>query len=444
MPSAMSEYLFKKLFEVQILHDYFLTTADATSFFERNKTEKDDLLSQKLAHNLYDLRNIFTIEANEDTKLRMNEYGLIFTETALGFIVGQRVLSENLAGATVYRPYLTVPASVSLSFSIQPLINHFISITSLCFRTKLPAVYYFSNRDKEVLDEVTAPPYASLQLANKFGEHQTGMKHEMGALINFGGTLREAIQATDGSIPAHWEDVEDRGFASNADRILLPNNFTYFPDIEDAITELKFVLEDESSSQIKTITKSSSAILQNVPLNFSKVDETDENSNDIPSGMYTLKVKENTGPEIAYPIYLNESLYNKNAFGIIDIRFDEEDSPFSLLDTAGFLKTRITAADVLLPHPVFEIRFKNRRTYWRYQSEAGFSAQDILDTSGHLDDVSGKLVSKKPKALTQSLVPFINGTSQMLPHPKISGIRVEKEKTFSEIYINQSNRLLNS
>lgn len=443
----MSEVIFKKICEVQIVHDYFLTTADGTSFFERNQDEKQEVLSKKLMHGIYDIHNFFTLRPLEDTIMSMNAYNLVMARTPLGFVIGIAVAPENQAGDTVFKPRLEVPEHISLNFSIQPKLSFFKSVTTLSFRSVFPSIYYFSNKDKSALDEVTVPTYTSLQLTNKFKQHQPGTIHEMGALIDFGGTLREAIQKTDGSDPTHWEDLEDRGYVSDADRILLPNRFTYSLKKEDAVADVDFVLEDVVGTVIKTIAKSGTEVLENVFLNFTKVDDEDEASNKISAGHYTLKVTANAGPEIAYAVHLNETLYDKNQLGIIDIRFDEPDSPYSLLDANGFLKTRVTAADVVVPHPIYEIRFKNRRTYWRYTSETAFTAGEVTDTNAHLAPESvanERLVSIAPKALTEALVPFINGTALVLPHPEISALRVEKEKIFSEIFINTSNRLLNS
>ncbi len=442
----MSEMVFKKLFEVQILHDYFLTTADGISFFERNEDEKKEVLTKKLAHGIYDVHTFFNVRPLGDTILRMNEYRLKMARTPLGFVVGMEVTPENQAGDTVFKPRLEVPEHITLNFSMQPKLSFFRSISTLSFGSAFPSIYYFSNKDKLELNEATVPPYTSLQLTNKFKQHQPGMVHEMGALIDFGGTLREAIQRTHGSDPTHWEDIADRGYVSDADRILLPSNFTYFISKEDAVTNIEFVLEDLGGTGIKTIAKSGTEVLESVFLNFTKVDEADVASDEIPPGFYTLKVTANAGPEIAHAVYLNEAIYDKNQLGIIAMRFDEPDSPHSLLDAGGFVKTRITAADVLVPHPIYEIRFKNRRTYWRYNSETAFTAGEVTDTNAHLAPetvANERLVSLKPKALTEALVPFINGTSLVLPHPEISALRVEREKTFSEIFINTSNRLLN-
>lgn len=438
----MSSTIFKRLFEVQIVHDYFLTASDGTSFFERNRDDKNEFLIQKLKYGLYDVGKLFTIEPTKITKFRMNEYRLLLGKTILGFIVGTEVTVTEQAGETVYQPRFVLPENLSLTFSIRSRSGFFGSVTNLGLTPSLPAIHYFTNKDKEEFNEVTVPTYTSLPISNKAKVHQNGSFYEMGAIVDFGGTIREALQKTDGNDPTLWEDVFDRRFVSDADSILLPNNFTYTLKKENAVTQISFVLEDEGGIEIKAINKSGTTILESVPLNFTQVDENDKNSAIIPPGFYTLKITPGGSSEIAYPVYLNATVYEKGLLGMVDIRLDETNSPFSLLDTQGFLKTRIDAGGAKVPHPVFEVRFKNRRTYWRYNRDDEFSPTEKAATVAHLQFQDPKLVSIKPKALTEALVPFINGASLLLPPPRPS-IKVEGDRIFSEVYINPSNRLLN-
>ncbi|NER12050.1 hypothetical protein GWK08_01230 [Leptobacterium flavescens] len=438
----MSSTVFKRLFEIRFLHDYFLTTADGTSFFDRNLAEKKDLINKKLSHNIYDIKDLFDINPLEDTKRKMSEYRLLMARTALGFIVGTEVDTENVAGEIRYKAVQEFIPELSLGFSVRPKLPFFNSMTNINLRHSLPSIYYLTNKNKTELDEAGPPPYKSLPLSNNVEEHQPGKTYEMGSYVNFGGTIREALQQTDGSDPTYWEDTTDKRFLNASDRILLPSNFIYRLKKEQNITQIKFVLEDVSNTEIKTIDKGGLVALGDIPLNFEKVDETDENSPPIPSDFYTLKITANAGPEVSYPVYLNSEIYHKDHFALIDIRFDETGSPYSLLDAGGFLITKIDGANQKVSHPVFEIRLSNRRTYWRYRKEGGFSAPEIAATAAHLSLQSEKLISIKPKAITEALVPFKNGTALLLPHPRIPAIRVEEEKIFSEIYINQSNRLL--
>jgi hypothetical protein len=317
-------------------------------------------------------------------------------------------------------------------------------MTNLSLRPPLPARYYFTNKEKDEFDEGTVPNYTSLPLSKAALSHQAGMLHEMGAIADFAGTIREAVQQTDGTDASHWETISDKRFVTKADLVLLPHEFNFPISKEAGITQATFVLEDAGGTVIKTIARTGTNAFENILLNFTRVDETDETSDAIADGHYTLKVKLGSGPEIAYTVHLNDLIYNKDILGVLEIRADELNSPFSLLDAAGFLKTRINALNEKIPHPIFEVRFKNRKTYWRYNQGKDFTAAEIAATAVHLQHQPAKLVSIKPKSLTATLVPFVNGVSLMLPHPKLTTIKVEGDKIFSEIYINQSNRLLNS
>ncbi len=436
--------IFKKLFEVQILHDYFLTTVDGISFFDRDKAEKSDIISKKLLNKGYDANTLFKIEPDDATKQNLSNYKLVMAKTALGFVIGIEVSVQNKAGETLYQPRLQLKDTLNFVFTIRPEASFFKSITNISLRAPLPSIYYFTNKGKDQFDETTPTPYTSLPISNKPNIHQNGITYEMGALVDFGGTIREALQYTDGNEPSHWEDINDKRCVNNADRIVSPQNFSYSLKKSLNVTQIEFVLLDESDNEIKTITKTSTEALETVDLNFTKVDETDENSEKIPSGWYTLKITINEGVTILRTVYLNDSIYDKDNFAVVDIRFDELDSPFSLLGSEGFLKTRISAANEKIDHPIFEVRFKNRRTYWRYNKEGDFSAAEIAATTTHLAHEPEKLISIKPKALTETLVPFQNGTSMLLPYPRMPSIRIENERIFSEIFINQSNRLLNN
>jgi len=444
-----SNTVFKRLFEVQIVHDYFLTSSDGFSFFERNEEDKRDVLTKKLAHNNYDVRKLYSIEPIGETDRRMSEYKLLLRKTALGFIVGLEVTVESLAGETLYKPKYDFSDKLSLTFSVRPRLSFFKSITNLGLRPPLTAVNYFTNKDKEAFNEIVLPSYASLPLANKTETHQDGMIHEMGTLVDFSGSIREAKQLTntDGGDLNLWDIVVDRRFVGDADRVLLPGNFEYTLKKDQNITQIDFILEDKDGNAVKTISKSSPDPIERVFLNFSIVDETIVPPVEIPSGFYTLKITHNTDPEITYTIYINEEIYDKEYLGVIDIRSDEPNPPFSLLDAAGFLKARIDVSNIKVSHPVFELRFKNRRTYWRYNQEIDFINTDITATQDHLVQPllnPKQLISRKPMGLTETLVPFTGPAPMTLPHPRRPSIRVEGEKIYSEIYINQANKLLNS
>lgn len=440
---TMGKTLFKRLAEVQIIHDYFLTLADGASFFEKNREEKQLLLEQRMTRGSLAAHAMFDILPDQVTQDRIREYKLVFARTPLGFVIAAEVEEETDAGETRYRPTFPIPPDVAFSFCLKSKLADFRSLTNVGLASPFPAIFYFTNKDKQEFVETTLPPHTSLPISLGAPPAQGSMTYEMGSLLDFGGIIREATRNTLGSNPSNWEDMPDRKFVSLADNILLPHSFAYKFRPDQAPVQVKIILEDLSNNEVKTINKSGSEPLDSVSLNFVKVDENDETSADIPSGPYNLKVSLNGTPEIVHPVLLNDRLYQRECFGIIDIRMDEENSPFSLLDTNGFLQAKIDAAAQHIPHPVFEIRLENRRTYWRYHKEMDFTVDEINATSGHLDATGPRLlITKKPKELTETLVPFQNGSTLLLPHPARPNIRVEQDRIYSEIYINQSNGLL--
>ncbi len=449
MQNVMSEFLYKRLFEVNLLHDYYLISSDGISFFEKPKAEKEALIKNMINQQAYNVADFLEIQPTEATKKTLSEFKLIYKTTTLGFLIGIEVREELKLGAKVYKPRFKLPDTLSLTFSIRIAVANFLSMTNISMRPTLPAIYYFTNKGKEEFIEAD-PNYKTLPISIEAKNHQSGMHYEMGALVKFGTGLREALEftTTSSSNLSFWGKLKDKRYVTNADRILLPPIFNYPIKKEQNITQLQIVLEDQDDNLIKSITKSSANPLQNILLNFEMIDETIENPIAIPEGLYNLKIKENGGPEISYLVHLNDNLYNKNHLGIIDIRLDETDSPFSLLDVEGYLKTRTENTGEYISHPVYELRLKNRKTYWRYNNEANFKAADVTgDLNPHVvfEPTTKKIISKKPKGLTQALVPFISGANEkILPHPRTSSLKVEGKRMFSEIYINKSNRLVNS
>ncbi|TPN83957.1 hypothetical protein [Aquimarina algicola] len=435
--------IFKRLFEIRVFHDYYLITGDGTSFYDRNQSDKENILSKKLLNRSYDVSNILSIEPDTVTKENLRRNKLVFAKTALGFIVGIEVIPENLSGEVRYKPRFELNTDLHVSFNIRPVVTLFNSITNIGLKSILPSIYYFTNKGKTEFVNATQTPHTSYPLSNTILQFQQGRNYEMGALANFGGITKEALQNTNSNQADHWEDTDDKRFVNQADKILLPHVFKYQIQEPQNDTQLEFQLLDSGNSTVKTLQKTITTTTRDVVLDFEK--ETNNSTAAlIPNGFYTLKITGDSGLELIYPLYLNSSLYDRNQLGVIDIRLDEQNSPFSLLDTNGFLKAKINANGDKVSHPVFELRFTNRKTYWRYNKEVAFNASEITATSAFLQHNGKRLTSIKPKGLTSTLVPFKNGNSLLLPPPQQTAIKVEQEKIYSDIFINPSNRLLNS
>ena len=161
-------------------------------FFEKSKVAKEALIKSKLNHSMYNVSDFIEIEPTETTQKSLSEYKLIYKKTSLGFVIGVQVREELKLGATLYKPRFTLPETLSLTFSINTVASHFLSMTNIGMRPTLPTIYYFTNKGKQEFTETgPGPNYKSLPIAEVAEKHKDGMNHEMGTLLKFGTNLRE-------------------------------------------------------------------------------------------------------------------------------------------------------------------------------------------------------------------------------------------------------------
>ena len=284
-----STVLFKRLFEVQILHDYYLTNADGVSFFDQNQADKNELISKKLTNRIYDVKDLFEIGPDAATQSKLSRNKLVWAQTTLGFIVGTEVSIENKAEEILYKPRFEFEKDLNFTFSLKTRASFLKSVSNIGLRPPMPFIYYFSNKDKEEFNENTVPAYTSLPISNKVSAHQKLKNYEMGALADFSGTIKEALQYTTGNNPSHWETIEDKRFVNEADQILLPHKFKYTIARSQNVTEIALVLLDKGDNEVKTIVKTATKPIENIAVDLSKVDENDEKLPHHPFGILYLK-----------------------------------------------------------------------------------------------------------------------------------------------------------
>lgn len=148
-------------------------------------------------------------------------------------------------------------------------------------------------------------------------------------------------------------------------------------------------------------------------------------------------------------------LRSKHPAGVIKIALLSGSGRLSPIDENKLLTTRQignishnTRPDFKLPiHPVFELRWLSRKTYWRYRKRDGFSKEEmarLINGAGSLLEVqNGKFVTKAPKPITRERLqtPWPGATIQ-LPSAQPGSINAEDGKFFSDIEFNELNPVL--
>lgn len=432
----MPSYIYKPLFEVSILHDYFLMKGE-TSFFDLSELEKVERLTKLTERLQLDLGKELVIQPSDDALEIMKQYRMVFRPTKLGYSVYQQVEKIVSTNSTVlFKPKFGIPAGKKLCFQIILLNPLFKNFTSIRIDQDMPAIFYFSNSTAE---STKSSPAISLPVA----DFSSQVHYEMGELANFGGIVRQSIINTGDPDPGFWRDLAGNAFVNEADRRLLPAQFTYkVPEIP-GISEIEAELIDSTSSSIQTLIFENIQAGQHLNLDF-KANASDQI---IDNGKFQLNIKSNLGTTLEKQIIINENLYDSSYLGVVDIDFSEQDNNFRLYDQNGFIIKRINPDGTQISHRTYELRFLSRLTFWRYKSETPYTQTTIDQTINHLAVIEPErkiLISKKPKPLSRTFSKFSEPLpAQIFPNPFSTPLRIENDgKLYSDIYINDINNLI--
>lgn len=418
----MRTTIYKRLFEVRIFHDYFLSKADGTPFSAMKDPEQKAFLEGMLALRRYDVQRFLKIEPSLEMKAVLNDYRMRMIPTTLGFFIGLEVKQSQNAG-TLYEPFIALNGKVSMTFLLKPNDELFYNYTNLTLQDAFPARWYFTN---QFVEGEKAPDLKVLSAL--VPTKDTSASYEMGALIKEGDQMQEAYVTLDGN-PA-FLNVAGDGYVTGRDRFLLPKRFDY--DLGSTVTEAVVFSLIKEGTEVKTIHKAAEKSARFVHLNFEKQD--DEAKTPIPDGSYILQVNGRADRKVM----LRNSLYDKSGFGAIEI-FPFVGKPgFDLLDDNGKLLTRIDEQGNKHPHPVFELRFTSRKAYWRYRSKEAIDDAVIEKYKDFLQEAGASkmvLVTKVPKAFSHTLSHFDPALIPPQASPYV--LRKEAGRYFTDIQLSR-------
>ena len=424
----MARYYYKKLFEIKILHEYYLAKPDNSDFFALTDVERNQILNQKLSKNQYNIWNDIQIEPTDECQQLLNGYQIRFVKTPTGFFLG---MESQMEGSTFF-PLIKMDKNPSFNFVVKMKNSNFRNFTRYKLQSNLPSIFYFTNANP---DGNKLFPSLSLPV-EKFNAK---IYYEMGQLTIIGSKLKEALLRTKSNAASKWNEIHSIGVAHHGDRKALPATFSFHFDPEINEQQVDFILKTPDDVEVKKISVVQPFRLNKITLDF----RADDEDNEIPSGSYQLEVNGGAGYSNNFTILLDIKLVNPTYFGIISIDSGENDANYSLLSGTGEFKN---------PHPTFEIRLKSRLTYWRYKSNEGKDLSTTPTTAPYLTTASGILNSKKPRSLTFFPTEFLGddpGTPGMnerifLPNPPALSLKQEVDgKIYSDIFISKIKDLIN-
>lgn len=422
--------IYKTLFQVRILHDYFLKNPEDFHAISTGEQEEDQL--QELYLCGYNILDALIIEPTPDCLRMMRGHHMRFRAHSAGFEVAVHVV-ERLQGATkIYEPMVPLSEGLKFAFRLRLRDINFVNYTNLRVKPNLPANFYFSN-----CREPGALNYPYLSLTNP--EYASGRRYEMGEWVNvtnggvstFQATVNvDSVTAPNG--PGPWEAFGSLvRYANYQDQMLLPNKFPYFFTYEEnnPFLDAEFILTDPNSS---------TGDAANVQVGGTGVEAFTSHLLDfseVPDGPYLLEVLSTNGYADQKEILIDSEKWDRKDFGIIDIGHQAGLGDFRLLEAQGHL--RMEGSETV--PPVFQIAFRNRATYWQYFFHSSNDVGSIGDPDYDVFADDGYIVTKEPILLSyagQQLKIVLDTNADLdLPNPTDPVIKPRPDKFYSEIYL---------
>lgn len=385
---------YQRLFEVRLLHEYYLLSNDEPSFFNLSLTDRNALLRQRILKNQYRLNRDIEVIPDAATESLFKALNWHFIPTATGFAVAVRTKTETINGADIEMPFSSLPLPAPpMYFHLQARNVGFKNYTfNYLVKSPLPLTYYFSNRPETVHDT----DFATLSLP--VSPFVIGKNYEMGDIAQIGPDIQEAPANINSSIG--WFTVLGKGWVNENDRICLSKIFRYRFPMGNAATEAVFRLKSaDNSIELKAITSKSTTPLRDVSLDFSSRKNPQNIEVDIPDGLYLLDIEVGS-TTFTQPLFLS-NVYRMQAFGLIHINANQSDAIYSVLNSDGSIRNVNPDALGERMHPIFEVRLRSRKTYWRYVPIFnGDTIQPHNSLPDYLEQEGSNVITKRPQIFT--------------------------------------------
>jgi hypothetical protein len=397
---------YNKLFEVKILHHFFLNKGE-TGF--DSMTDEDKALTMLK----YDVREFFEIYPSPECQKALNSHNCVFKATSQGIIIGVRAESDdqNPPNFSLFNPF---DDEQVFTFVIQLRDIGFMNYTALPFTVSPGKMYVFSN-----LTSGSTKSYPALSSNPPLFEADT--EYYPGDMLGNDpdnlSTLFTALNKTTNPVT----NSTDWMIETLADNVPLT-----YANINDQHSVVRGILrykvsETDVTPSITVKTAAGITITPEINILAGEYRTVQIDMRVFPDGYYTIHFEYADPPyddDIAFYLFQQRS----NPFGIINLSLLNDNVNYSMIDANGFLRS-----------PVYELRFRNRRTYWRYVGKA-FNANSFTENP---------LPLTRYGVITDVKVKDKDGADvEDLPNPGYAPVKTEalskpaENKYYSEIHIN--------
>jgi hypothetical protein len=431
------EIQYKILFEVRLLHEFYLTNSDGTSIFTLALPQRTTFLQNRFARNERNIGSDLFFQVPEPAAIVFRNFHLRLLPTYAGFKVAVEVKQVAIGPLIGYQPLVSLPDNLCLPIQIIRRGYEADQVTNTRMQRNIPAAFYFSN---ENIPGAKTHPFLTENIAPVILMPDL---YEQGELaLHAPSDVRSYY--IDELNAEQWlpvpTPVASGGYASEKDRLLVKPDFYYSFLPGDNVNNATFKLIDNTNTTIATIdAKKPTGNFARVALSFDvlKLNTIPE----IPAGnklVYTLEVTGNGGYNKTHQLIFLRDITSdlRNTWGLVNIRNKTTNAAFQLTDAGGNIITRLNADKTMnTAPPIFEIWAKSRLPFWRYIND---QKRKLLGPPhvGLLREDGNTLISLIPQAL--SYTPTLMSGSYR-PNPKLyDTLKTEGKRIYADITVPES------
>lgn len=398
--------IYKSLFEVKVRHHFFLNKG--TQEWDSMSQEEKDSQEEK-----FDLREILDISPTSDCRKLLNAHNCIFKKTASGILIGIKAEPDDV-NVGEFKPFVELNDEETFRFTIKLKDFNFLNYSALPLQSAKNRMYVLSNsiiKDSNLSSALSSVPPVfeggkTYMPGDMLSDSATSQTKLFTALVkttaNPSGSADWLTENQGPNTPLSYININDSYLVANG-------FFSYTMKEKDSVPIA--VIKDASGNTINPKTEIIQGDFKTLQVDMLKHKE----------GIYTVHIDSNANPAYKDDLTFYLLQNNDTPFALIEIKVKSKQASFDLIDQGD------------LTSPVFEIRFRNRRTHWRYISKK-FSAPFITADPMPLTRYGNIEILKPPEP----------GDTEptSLPNPSVSLIKAEaladttETKYYSEIHIN--------
>ena len=430
--------IYKILFEVKVLHEYYLTNPKGDNIFDLdNQADRLNFLLDRLDKDALTVGNDIRFELPAALEQLFKDHHLRLLSSYSGCKVGIEVTASQLPdGTTVYTPKIPLPADFPISILISVRNPVFHTITNTRISSPLPAAYYFSN--ESVMGALNFPA-----LSSKVADYTAGYAYEQGETATFAPNSVKSYYTEYNAVTHAYDDkwltLHGTDYVNENDRCLLPLRFNYLFPTGTNVTQATFTLKNNGGTVVNSFQSQNPAGLQAVAINYADLSLqtiTQAAGNNI---KYLLEVNGDNGYARQHTLVFTDwPQTGMGNWGMLHMKPRVTNAAFNLLDDQGYLITRRPPVGNINDPPLMELRIRSRLTYWRYTN----SQRLKFDSTNYPDELlnyqDGVLISKSPRRTTYRATYFQkpDNSYYFLPNPESYGsLRSENQQLFTDIML---------